>query len=80
MVHATLSFIKQMKNFFFFLKFFFEILNAQGLIRAHRVDFFSKKISAHVLVLGRPEYLYTRFVTLLIYFTYLVHNKFIDRC
>ena len=54
MVHATLSFIKQTKNFFSFLKF----LNAQGLIRAHRVDFFfSKKLSAHVLVLGRPEYL-----------------------
>ena len=41
MVHATLSLIKQMKNsFLFFLKFF---LNAQGLIRAHRVDFFFKK-------------------------------------
>ena len=32
------------------------LLNAQGLIRAHRVEFFSKNISDHGLVLGRPEY------------------------
>ena len=40
-----------------------KIINAQGLIiiilycliRAHRVDFFFKKISDHGLVLGRPE-------------------------
>ena len=40
-----------------------KLINAQGLIiiilycliRTHRVDFFSKKISAHVRLLGRPE-------------------------
>ena len=41
-----------------------KLINAQGLIiiilycliRAHRVNFFPKKISAHVRLLGRPEY------------------------
>ena len=45
-----------------------KLINAQGLIiiilycliRAHRVDFFPKKISTHVRLLGRPEYLNSR--------------------
>ena len=40
----NLEFHKTDEKFLFFFKFFFEILlNAQGLIRAHRVDFFFKK-------------------------------------